>query len=197
MRSALDQLKTAHSFVAARAIEAQIRIGTDIDHWGLAAKRLVVDLRGGPELVGKPAEKFVELINILATTERTIETLEWLSVSYPDFVVRECHSSTSDFQGSNDIVLADETGAIKIRCEVCDVASSNPGQNGKEKNDLKILGCSEAVPGDGVSRYIATSEEFSAALTGPKRKWANMHYRYRPISTGLPLNTVMLSIVAA
>ncbi len=194
--AALKLLRVTHAFIAARATAAQGAINTDIDHWGMAAKRMSVDLRGGPDLVGKPAEKFVELINILATTERTIEALEWLSKSYAKLIVRECHSSTSDFEGGNDIVLTDSDGTLRVRCEVCDVVSSNPGQNGKEKKDLKNLGCSEMVPNDDVDRYIATSEEFAAALTGSKRKWSNMHYRYKSIATGLPQSTVMLAVVA-
>ena len=104
-------------------------------------------------------------------------------------------------------------GFYRIRASDWDEASSRMGlflvcdrctnlafiggkENGKEKKDLKNLGCSEMVPNDDVDRYIATSEEFAAALTGPKRKWSNMHYRYRPIATGLPQNTVMLAVVA-
>ena len=119
---ALEQLREAHSFVASRAVAAQKSIGTNIDHWGLAAKRLFVSLEGGPALIGKPSEKFVELINILATTERTMEALEWFALHYPQWIVRECHPSTSDFEGGNDIVLIDERGNVKVRCEVCDVA---------------------------------------------------------------------------
>ena len=81
--TALEQLREAHAFVAAKAVAAQRSIGTNLNHWGLAAKRMIVNLEGGPVLVGKPAEKFVELINILATTERTAEALEWFLLRYP------------------------------------------------------------------------------------------------------------------
>lgn len=94
-------------------------------------------------------------------------------------------------------MLVDGTAVVKVRCEVCDVASSNAGQNKKEKNDLKILGCAEIVPVDGVDRFTATSSEFAAALTSPKRKWSMLHYRYDPIHTGSPQKTVMLKLMSA
>lgn len=190
----IESLREAHLFIASRAMAAQVEIGGDLDHWGAAAKRMCVNLRGGPDLVGKAEEKFVEIINILATTERTIEALQWFSGSYPDLSVRECHSSTSDNPDGNDIVLVSHEGEVKVRCEVCDVASRSPGQNNKEKKDLASLGCSEFVPKDGIDRYIATSTEFGVALAGPKRKWAGMHYGYRLIETRLPLGTVLLAV---
>ena len=192
---ALTKLKEAHLFIASQAIKGQNAIGTIPNYWGLAAKRMLIHLEGGPEIIGKSSEKFVELINILATTERTMEALEWLAVQYPNLTVRECHPSTSDFEGGNDIVLVDQNNEVKVRCEVCDVASSNPGQNGKEKKDLGNLGCSETVPSDEVDRFIATSVEFAAALTGSKRKWSLMHYRYRLIDTKLPQQTTMLFVI--
>ncbi len=194
-QDALAKLKEAHSFIASQAIKGQNAIGTNPNYWGLAAKRMLIDLEGGPEIIGKPSEKFVELINILATTERTMEALEWLAVKYPNLTVRECHPSTSDFEDGNDIVLVDQNNDVKVRCEVCDVASNNPGQNGKEKKDLGNLGCSETVPSDEVDRFIATSVEFAAALTSSKRKWPLMHYRYRLIDTQLPQLTIMLFVI--
>ncbi|MFC1776128.1 hypothetical protein ACFL3I_02150 [Pseudomonadota bacterium] len=191
----LAKLKEAHAFIASQAIKGQNAIGKIPNYWGLAAKRMLIDLEGRPEIIGKSSEKFVELINILATTERTIEALEWLAAQYPDLTVRECHPSTSDFQGGNDIVLVDQNNEVKVRCEVCDVASSKPGQNGKEKKDLGNLGCSETVPSDGIDRFIATSNEFAAALAGSKRKWSLMHYRFRMIETKLPQQTTMLFIM--
>ena len=195
IKSALEKVREAHAFVSARVIAAHALISTDSTHWGIATKRMYVNLRGGPALIGKSAEKFVELINILATSERTIEALDWLAKHYSDLIVRECHASTSDFKDGNDIVLVNSNGAVKVRCEVCDVASSNAGQNKKEENDLKVLGCSEAVPTDGADRFIATSQEFATALASPKRKWLSKHYRYDSINTGLPQNTIMLKIM--
>jgi hypothetical protein len=134
--------------------------------WGSELKRLEVSLPVGKLLVGKASEKFVEVINILATTERTISSLCWLEKEHSRAFLRECHSSTSDDVEGNDIVLVSpETGKVVVRCEVTDVTSNKPGQNGKEKKDIKNLGCEEYVPNDGATRYIATSHEFSNALT--------------------------------
>ena len=195
--NALEALQAAHDFLASQVVAAQSELASDTAHWGMAMKRAVVDLEGGPPLVGKTSERFVELINILATTERTIEALRWLAGEYPDSQVRECHASTSDDSKGNDIVLTDAGGKVIVRCEVCDVISKNPGQNGKEKSDLKNLGCQEAVPDDGVHRYIATSPEFAAALTGRLRKWKQLHYSYESLETGLPQQTVMLRVLAS
>ena len=74
--------------------------------------------------------------------------------------------------------------------------SSNAAQNGKEKKDLKNLGCSHEVPDDMITRYIATSTEFSNALSSPKRKWKNLHYKYIKHHTNLSDNTVLLEITA-
>lgn len=192
--TALDQLRNAHSFVVEKVIVAQDQLGTDIVGWGQKVKRLSIDLHGSPELIGKTSEKFVELINILATTERTLEALEWLAKRYGNLIVRECHPSTSDFEGGNDIVLVSDSGEVRVRCEVCDVVSDNAGQNNKEKTDLRNLNCVEYVPSDGVDRYIATSSEFAAALTNQKRRWSAKHYHYEPIATGLSQDTVMLKL---
>ena len=102
---------------------------------------------------------------------------------------------TSDNAEGNDITLTNDAGEIIVSCEVCDVASSNAAQNGKEKNDIKILGGTDGVPDDGVRRFIATSSEFAAALTSQKRKWQNMNYRYIGHATGYPDQTVLLEIV--
>lgn len=150
------------------------------NQWGIEIKRLVVDLSlVTSSLVEKSSEKFVELINILATVERTIDALDWFNEHFPTLIVEQCHPSTSDEPEGNDIVLVDKLGNVKVRCEVCDVASNKASQNGKEKSDLKKLGCEMNVPNDNVGRYIATSKEFSQALMSSKRKWANLHYHYR------------------
>ncbi len=194
---ALAVLQEAHDFIAHRVVGAQAGLASDISHWGMATKRTLVELSGGPALVGKNSERFVELINILATTERTIEALQWLTKHYPHSQVRECHASTSDDSEGNDIVLTDTRGRILVRCEVCDVISKNPGQNGKEKSDLKNLGCAASLPEDGVDRYIATSPEFAAALSGKLRKWKQLHFAYEAVATDLPMGTVMLRVVRA
>ena len=191
---AVDLLEQTHQLIVDCAITSQSNLSTETLSWGVNIKRLEVPLPCGQLLVGKPREKFVEIINILATTERTISALKWLFLTYPEAQIRECHPSTSDDSGGNDIVLTDNQGNILVRCEVCDVASSNAAQNNKEKKDLKNLGCETAIPDDSIKRYIATSYEFAKALSSLNRKWNKMHYRYILHSTEAGDQTVMLEI---
>lgn len=198
IEDAIESLRQAHDLIVDQAIQAEKKIGIRGDSWGLEFKRLDVALPKGESLVGKGSEKFVEIINILATTERTISALVWLAHAYPNAVVRECHASTSNDHEGNDIVLVEESSRrVLVRCEVTDVISSSAGQNGKEKKDIKNLGCASSVPDDGAVRYIATSFEFSQALASKSRKWGNMHYRYVPHDTECSNQTVMLEVVKA
>lgn len=190
----ISELESAHASISLSIDSAQSNIDAFKSSWGVAMKRLEVSLSIENKLVGKKSEKFVELINILATTERTISALKWFRDVYPDAIVRECHPSTSDDSDGSDIVLLNNTEQIIVRCEVCDVASSSAGQNGKEKKDLSNLGCASQVPEDGIRRFIATSPEFSAALISKKRKWLRLHYSYRCHSTGFDDGTDMLEI---
>ncbi len=192
--NAIDALRRAHSFIVNQAITAQANIGTDPSTWGSSLKRIEVLLPANEELIGKTSEKFVEVINILATTERTISALMWLSREYPDCLLRECHASTSDDVGGSDIVLVDKNLSVIARCEVTDVISSNAGQNKKEKKDLKNLGCEYQVPADETARYIATSTEFATALTSMNRNWHSMHYRYIKHETNFTDQTILLEI---
>jgi len=197
LSEAILQLEQTHELIVGAAISATNEIGPVRNTWGSDLKRLDVVLPKG-RLIGKSTEKLVELINILATTERTISALKWFETQYPNASLRECHASTSDDAEGNDIVLIDpESGNVVVRCEVTDVTSSNPGQNGKEKKDLKNLGCSDIVPGDGVKRYIATSLEFSNALKSEKRKWKSRHYGYLGHETKCSNQTVILEVVNA
>ena len=178
-----------------RAVAAQRNLDFGQSSWGICIKRLEVKLPQGEFLVGKSSEKFVELINILATSERTLSALHWFSKHYGNSIVRECHASTSDDKDGNDIVLVDrQTNRVLVRCEVTDVASSSPSQNNKEKKDLTNLGCLEYVPSDGVDRFIATSSEFGRALANPKRKWHLMHFQYEIIYTNYSDQTALLKI---
>jgi len=192
--NAVNVLENTHELIVERAIATQNKIDTDSTTWGAQLKRLDVSLPSGELLVKRPKEKFVEIINILATVERTISALKWLSETYPTSILRECHPSTSDAIGGNDIVLTDISKNIIVRCEVTDVVSSNASQNGKEKTALKNLECANSVPDDSIFRYIATSAEFADALSSPNRKWDNMHYQYIRHETGLKNKTVLLEI---
>jgi len=191
---AIRTLEKSHNLIVNRAISAQKGIDLDSKAWGEQLKRLEVSLPLGEELVGKEKEKFVEIINILATVERTLSALEWMLSKYPNGILRECHPSTSDDNGGNDIVITEKSGNIIARCEVTDVTSSNASQNGKEKKDLKTLGCENSVPDDSISRYIATSTEFANAISSKNRKWHNLHYRYIRHETGHKNRTVLLEV---
>lgn len=176
--NAVEQLRSSHQFIVGRAIAAQQLMSSGTASWGAVTKRLTVDLAEAPEGVGKSSEKLVEIVNILATTERTISALGWLATQLPGAVVRECHPSTNDDAEGNDIVLEDIVGDVLARCEVCDVITHRAGQDGKEAKDLKNLGCADSVPNDSVRRFIATSPEFAQALLTPSRVWSSKHYRY-------------------
>ncbi|MEH6519278.1 MAG: hypothetical protein V7742_21580 [Halioglobus sp.] len=195
IQKAVSILEDAHQKIVLRAAEATLEAESDAELWGRRLKRLEVSLPLIPGVVGKSSEKLVELINILATVERTISALKWFGQEYSDCVLRECHPSTSDDSDGNDIVVTTESGVVRARCEVCDVASSSAGQNGKEKKDIKNLGCNDIVPRDGVRRFIATSMEFSSALTSSKRKWHALPYRYLAHTNGGLGDTVLLEVV--
>jgi len=183
---AVADLRAANSFIVGRAKEAMIAADVNVAMWGISLKRTPVDLTGNsrPRLIGKPTEKLSEVINITATVERLIAAIEWFSHDCPSCKIHECHPSTSDETNRNDLVLIDDKGMVVVRCEVCDVASSSAGSNGKEKKDIRNLGCNVAVPEDNVRRYICTSPEFAIALTSEKRKWATIPYRYEQTCVG-------------
>src|SRR5215208_1068518 len=135
INEALDELTAAHSFIAHRARAAIVNVPDASSAWGARAKRLDVELGGvdRPRLVEKTTEKFAEVVNTLATAERLIAALRWFSANgdFQTFRVRVCHPSTSSVTGENDLVLVDEHGTVRVRCEVCDVISTSAGQNGK------------------------------------------------------------------
>lgn len=194
--NAVVALQEAHSFLVKCATAAGDRISHQPQFWGIAAKRLSVDLRpsDAPRLIGKSQERFVEVINMSATVERLVAFLVWCSHRYPEATVGQCHPSTSADPTGNDLVLHDRRGVALVRCEVCDVVSSKAHQNNKERKDLANLGCAHAVPVDGVDRYICTSPEFAVALASPGRRWSALHYRYDLIQLSDPAETVALLV---
>lgn len=198
---ALQRLRNAHRFLVSRAKAAIIATNFDDSCWGSSVKRSPVMLNEGdvPELIGKTEEKLGEVINIAATVERLIDAIEWFKAQPQNegYSILECHPSTSDEIDGNDLVIIDRDCRIVIRCEVCDVASSNAGSNKKEKKDIQKLGCNELVPQDGITRYICTAPEFAGALTKPNRKWKSKPYRYQRIDTRSSSNTSMLLIRSA
>ena len=160
---AIAQLDLVHSFLVQRAGAEIATSKIPAAHWGIGAKRLEVKLAtpDRPPLVGKPSERFGEIVNMAATIERMIPLLRWLSTNgeYSHLRVVQCHPSTSDEDGGNDLVLGGPDGAPVVRCEVCDVASRKAGSNGKERSDLEKLGCAAGVPADGVKRFICTANQ--------------------------------------
>src|SRR5262245_49781049 len=92
---------------------------------------------------------------------------------YQRLRILQCHASTSEDEGGNDLVLATAEGTVVVRCEVCDVASRKASSNGKEVSDLRTLGGAGSVPEDGVTRLICTAREFADALRSSGRKWRN------------------------
>lgn len=178
---ALIDLRRAHEFMVDRANQTLQRVSKNSGLWGIESKRAIVDLKGErPSLIGKTEEKLGEVINIAATVERLIAALEWFKKNFEHCSILECHPSTSADEAGNDIVLVNGE-EILVRCEVCDIASSNDS-NDKEKNDLRNLGCDEKVPSDDVRRYICTSREFAECITRPRRRWPEKHYRYEMVS---------------
>jgi hypothetical protein len=197
---ALRGLSDAHRFLVARAQLAIAQIPAADAGWGVHLKRLDVNLAGNerPELISKTQERFAEVVNMLATIERLLSALRWFAAESgcAGLRVAVCHPSTSSRRDENDVVLVDETGTVRVRCEVCDVVSASAGQNGKELSDLASLGCSTAVPLDSARRFICTSSEFARAVTSKRRKWLNVRHRYTPHQTSDSTGTVLLEITA-
>src|SRR6185312_17492113 len=83
---ALSLLQDAHDFLARRASKSL----NAVPYWGCISKRLGnvsgedVDLRAPndeapPALIGKPFERFCEVLNITATAQRLIDALKWIA----------------------------------------------------------------------------------------------------------------------
>lgn len=180
---AAHQLIGAHAFLVARTRTSIGQLAGARSAWGGFAKRANVDL-SGPDchpLVAKPRERIIEAINMAATLERLLDALRWFAMQpeIRDWLILECHPSTSSTRAGNDLVLGPSPHEIRVCCEVTDVVSSSAGQNQKERRDLKRLGCDARVPQDGVRRFICTSREFGRALSAERRQWATRHYSYR------------------
>ena len=194
------QLVEAHDFLVARC-RAMASIPNAGPLWGIQMKRLRVDLKiaGRPAIVCKDAERFGEVVNMVATLERLIAALEWFGQQseFGSLRVKECHPSTSSAKGSNDLVLENDMGRVAVRCEVCDVASSTADHNGKERKDIKSLGCTTGVPSDGVRRFICTSPEFARAIQSDKRQWGQRQHRYREIAVGDEGDSVLVELVSS
>ncbi|MBY0232325.1 MAG: hypothetical protein K2W96_23860 [Gemmataceae bacterium] len=197
---AIQKLEAAHAFLVLRAGEQIAASSIPAARWGIDAKRLDVDLDRASRpkaLIGKVTERFGEIVNMTATIERMLALLRWLSrhKEFQRLQIIQCHPSTSDDEGGNDLVLATSELAVVVRCEVCDVASRKASSNGKEASDLLKLGCESVVPQDGVTRFICTAREFAEGLSSTGRHWWNYPYRYELIELGDDVDTCLLRIV--
>jgi hypothetical protein len=198
---ASHRLAKAHDFLVECCLNVLTKIPKTVALWGIQTKRLPVELRAvtRPAIVCKDAERFGEVVNMVATIERLIAALGWFE-QQPEFGglrVKECHPSTSGAEDSNDLVLEDGSGRVAVRCEVCDVVSSSAGQNRKERKDIKSLGCINGVPTDGVRRFICTSRDFALAIQSSKRRWNRRPYRYREFAVGDQSDTVLVELVSS
>ncbi|MBL9083486.1 MAG: hypothetical protein JNK76_16845 [Planctomycetales bacterium] len=195
------QLAEAHDFLVARSLHSLATTPQAGPLWGVQMKRMHVDLKvtARPSAVCKDAERFGEVVNMIATLERLIAALGWFE-KHPEFSVlrvNECHPSTSSAKGSNDLMLEDAAGTVVVRCEVSDVASASADSNGKERKDIASLGCSDGVPVDGVRRFLCISPEFARTIQSLKRKWELRPYRYREFAIGDATGTVLVELIPA
>jgi len=200
--AAIAELQDAHDYIVSQTAQTMSALSQAPGHrWGIQAKRTEVLLRGDrPPLVQKASERFAEVLNIVATLERLIDAMRWFS-SEPVFshlAVKECHPATSHGVAGNDLVLAEQGGAIRVRCEVSDVVSRNAQQNSKEAQDLAALGIeAHRAPNDGVRRFLVVSSEFCHALDSPRRAWHRLPYRYRRHLADHEHATMLLEVVNA
>ena len=198
-QNAVARLRSAHEHIVSQAQESLATFEGSGECWGITIKRhrVELDTRHESRLIGKPDEKLAEIINISATIERLIAAIEWFASRLNDDGSRilECHPSTSDEDDGNDLVIVNADGDIAVRCEVCDVASSNAASNGKERKDIRNLGCSQAVPDDDVERYVCTAPEFARALVSSRRKWDDKPYCYEMIELNDIARSCLLRIL--
>lgn len=195
------RLVEAHDFLVACSMRALATLPQAGPSWGVQMKRLSVDLTPAPSrpaAICKGAERMGEVVNMVATLERLVAAIWWFE-RQPEFEalrVKECHPTTSSSTESNDLVLVDAMSRVVVRCEVCDVASSSAGSNGKEQKDIASLGCANGIPTDGVRRFLCTSPEFALAIQSQRRKWAKRLHRYREFPVGDHTATVLVELVA-
>lgn len=136
IRKALDHLSGAHLELARqgkRLVEAAAGLGIN-ENWATNVKRI-----GRTE--GYSDHNLAEIINICATVERLIETLEWARSSrFSDWRVELCNASHTGERNENDLVLVERCDGreCRARFEVSDVAGSSDS-NHKEKKDLASL----------------------------------------------------------
>jgi hypothetical protein len=138
-------------------------VARDVVGWGVAVKRIRVDLpaEGRPKLIASTisSHSLIEAMNQCATMERLLDALAWAQTGesgLSNAQVQVCHPTTSSAKGSgvmdNDLVLVGSDGAM-ARFEVSDVASEEDG-NQKERRDLMSLGVLQE--GRGEAQFVGT-----------------------------------------
>ncbi len=199
LSNAIEELRTVHGFLVARAKATVANAHENGDHWTVEMQSLTVNLQGAnrPRLVGKEVEGLAELLSVTASLERLIVALAWFGscVEFTGLTVLECHSSPGSPKNVNDIVLSDDRGQTKVRCDVRDVASDSAGEAGKERKYLRSLGCEVRIPDDGARRFICTSTEFATVLRSEKRDWQRVPHRYVLQHANEAAQIVVLEIV--
>lgn len=195
IQGAIDRLKLAHSYITTKVAESA-RSSVN-PNWGTTTKRSGVSLVGDdrPPDIDKDREGVSEILNMVATVERLIGTLQWLlsESGFERAVVARCHPTTSDAPSANDLVLEDPTGRTLARVEICDVVAARGDGNRKEASCLRKLGCTEEVPRDGVRRFIGTSPEFARHLT--RRRRTTSHYRFQRHEANDPPATAVMELL--
>jgi hypothetical protein len=198
LAQSIEQLAACHDFIVERCRDWQCR-EFNIGNWAIQVKRQLVQLGapGSQNIVGKIEESFPELVNLLAATERMIATLRWFHhcSEFSDCIVSVCHPATSGVRGENDLMLTDSEGALRVRCEVCDVVPAFAGQNGKEESDLKALIWNDQATSDGCRRFISTSAEFASALCSPGRRWLDKTHRFLMHGAVADYGTTLLEVL--
>jgi hypothetical protein len=195
----IGALSGANDFLVERARAWATAMPAPGPAWGCTTKRTDVDLAGPgrPAVIGKTAERFVEVVNMIATVERLLGALQWFGsqAGAGPLVVAYCHPTTSSSAGATDLALIGADGGTVALCEVCDVAAAKAAQNGKEKKALLALGCAPAPPADGVRRYICTSNEYARALAADRRSSAKWHHCYKAHPVGDAADTFLVEVL--
>jgi hypothetical protein len=195
--NAVSEFRAVHDFLVAQTRTA---VASQHDQWAINIKRLNVDLRGRnrPALLGKEEENLVEVLNVAATLERLIASLNWFSreEDFGSLILTECRASAGDATDSYSVVLSNEWGKTRVLCEVCDVASSAVVQPGKEREYLWRLGCQGTVPFDGVRRFICSSPEFAAVVQKEQPDREGIDHRYVLHRINDEAQTVLSEIVS-
>jgi hypothetical protein len=154
IQKAQEHLSRAHKLLK-RAGHAALKTAANTsrpnEHWGTTVKRELVRATSDKLLMtqGIAAQNLVEVINMCATVERVLDTLEWARGNgFSEYLVLCCHpTASSDHaarkkkQFDNDLVLVQRLGKRKqfARFEISDVSGEGDG-NDKERKDLASLG---------------------------------------------------------